>query len=49
MFGTIVNVSTIVIGTIVGTLLKKGIKEQYQTALFNAMGFAAVALGAQLL
>ena len=46
MFGTIVNVSTIIIGTIVGTLLKKGIKEEYQTALFNAMGFAAVALGA---
>ena len=46
MFWTIVNVSTIIIGTIVGTLLKKGIKEEYQTALFNAMGFAAVALGA---
>lgn len=45
MFGTIVNVSTIIIGTIVGTLLKKGIKEEYQTALFDAMGFAAVALG----
>ncbi|MFF5995631.1 DUF554 domain-containing protein [Lysinibacillus sp. KU-BSD001] len=46
MFGTIVNVSTIIIGTIIGTVLKKGIKEEYQTALFNAMGFAAVALGA---
>ena len=46
MFGTLVNVGTIIIGTIVGTLLKKGIKEEYQTALFNAMGFAAVALGA---
>ena len=45
MFGTIVNVGAIVIGTIVDTVLKKGIKEEYQTALFNAMGFAAMALG----
>lgn len=46
MFGTIVNVVLIVAGTLIGTALKKGIKEEYQTALFNAMGFAAVALGA---
>ena len=46
MFGTIVNVVLIIAGTLIGTALKKGIKEEYQTALFNAMGFAAVALGA---
>lgn len=46
MFGTIVNVVLIVAGTLIGTALKKGIKEEYQTALFNAMGFAALALGA---
>lgn len=45
MFGTIVNTVLIIVGTLIGTVLKKGIKEQYQTALFNAMGFAAVALG----
>lgn len=45
MFGTIVNTVLIIAGTLIGTVLKKGIKEQYQTALFNAMGFAAVALG----
>lgn len=45
MFGTIVNTVLIIIGTLIGTVLKKGIKEDYQTALFNAMGFAAVALG----
>ena len=49
MFGTIVNVSTIIIGSIIGTVLKKGIKKEYQAALFNAMGFAAVALGANAL
>lgn len=45
MIGTIVNTGTIIIGTMVGVVLKKGIKEKYQQALFNAMGFAATALG----
>lgn len=45
MIGTIVNTCTIVTGTIVGSVLKKGIKPKYQESLFNAMGFAATALG----
>lgn len=45
MLGTIVNTGTIVAGTIAGCLVKKGVKEEYQGALFNAMGFAAIALG----
>lgn len=45
MLGTIVNTGTIIIGTCVGCVVKKGIKEEYQGALFNAMGFAATALG----
>ena len=45
MVGTIVNTCTIVTGTVVGSVLKKGIKPKYQESLFNAMGFAATALG----
>ena len=45
MLGTIVNTATIVAGTIIGHIAKKGIKEEYQQVLFNAMGLAAVALG----
>lgn len=45
MLGTIVNTGTILAGTVLGSVLKKGIKEQYQETMFNAMGFAAVALG----
>jgi hypothetical protein len=45
MIGTIVNTGTIAIGAIMGSVLKKGIKPQYQDSLFNAMGFAATALG----
>lgn len=45
MLGTIINTITIVTGTIIGNTLKRGIKEEYRHVLFNAMGFAAVALG----
>lgn len=45
MIGTIVNTGAIMIGTVAGSILKKGIKVKYQEALFNAMGFAATALG----
>lgn len=45
MIGTIVNTGTILAGSILGSLLKKGVKEKYQTALYNAMGLAALILG----
>lgn len=45
MTGTIVNVSTILIGSVVGSLIKKGIKEEYKDSLFTAMGLAATGLG----
>lgn len=45
MLGTIVNTATIIIGSIVGATLKKGIKPMYQKALFNAMGLCSLALG----
>ena len=45
MLGTIVNVSCIAAGSVIGSVFKKGIKEQHQEALFNAMGLAALGLG----
>lgn len=45
MLGTIVNTSTIIIGSVTGSIIKKGIKEEYKEALFNAMGLAATGLG----
>lgn len=45
MIGTMTNVVAILIGSAVGSWLKKGIKEEYQTALFTAMGFSATVLG----
>ena len=45
MLGTIVNTGTILLGSVLGSALKKGIHEKYQGALYNAMGLAAVGLG----
>ncbi len=45
MIGTIVNTATILTGSIIGSLLKKGIKEKYTKSLMNAMGLAAAGIG----
>ena len=45
MIGTIVNTCTIVVGTLVGVALHKGIKERYKTALYDALGLACFAIG----
>lgn len=45
MIGTMFNVCTILAGCAIGGTLKKGIREDCQGAMINAMGLAAVALG----
>ncbi len=45
MLGTIVNTGTILAGSLIGSVLRKGIKEEYQDALYTAMGLAATGLG----
>ena len=45
MIGTIVNTGTILLGSLTGSLLKRGIKPQYQKVLFTAMGLASLSLG----
>ncbi|MBQ9948612.1 MAG: DUF554 domain-containing protein [Oscillospiraceae bacterium] len=45
MIGTLVNTGTILIGSLIGGLLKKGIKDKYRDALYNAMGLAAIGIG----
>ncbi len=45
MLGTIVNTATILTGSVVGSVFKKGIQEKHQNALFTAMGLAAAGLG----
>ncbi|MBQ8170574.1 MAG: DUF554 domain-containing protein [Oscillospiraceae bacterium] len=45
MIGTLVNTATIICGSLLGGLLKKGIKDKYRDALYNAMGLAAIGIG----
>jgi uncharacterized membrane protein YqgA involved in biofilm formation len=45
MFGTIFNVGMIIVGSIIGSIFKKGVKDEYQDILMQAMGLAATALG----
>lgn len=45
MLGTIVNTACIVIGAMIGSVVKRGI-EKFQTALFNALGVCTILLGA---
>lgn len=45
MIGTFVNVGTILLGSVIGSILKKGVGEKQQNALFTAMGLAATGLG----
>lgn len=45
MLGTIVNTACIVAGSILGAILKRGIKSCYRSALYNAMGLCALVLG----
>ena len=45
MLGTIVNTATILTGSVIGSVFKKGIREKHQNALFTAMGLAATGLG----
>ncbi len=45
MIGTVTNTVCIIIGTVAGSLMRKGIKDKYRETLFNAMGLASLALG----
>ena len=45
MIGTLVNVGTIVAGSLIGGIFKKVMSERVNSALFIAMGLAAFGLG----
>lgn len=46
MIGTIVNTFCIIIGSTVGSFLRKGVKPEYQDVLYNALGVCTILLGA---
>lgn len=46
MIGTIVNTACIIVGSIAGAVMKRGVSPQLQTRLFNALGVCTILLGA---
>ena len=45
MIGTLVNTGTIIVGTCIGTVVKKGIKDGYQKTILQAVGLISITLG----
>lgn len=45
MLGTIVNVITIIVGSLLGILLKKGINDEYKETIMNGIGLAVLVIG----
>ena len=45
MLGTIVNSITIIIGAIIGVIIKKGIKESYKTTIMDGIGLSVIVIG----
>lgn len=45
MLGTIVNTVCIMIGSTAGSIARRAVKPRFQSALYHAMGLAALALG----
>ena len=45
MIGTIVNTAAIIAGTVLGSVLHRGIRERYKEVLYTGLGLASVAIG----
>ena len=45
MLGTIVNTCTIIVGSIIGAVMNRGIKERYKEALYTGLGLACLGMG----
>ena len=48
MFGTIINALAVILGSILGLILRKGIKERYQQIIFAASGVTSLVIGVQM-
>ncbi|MDD3980765.1 MAG: DUF554 domain-containing protein [Spirochaetia bacterium] len=48
MIATVINALAVVVGSLVGLFLRKGIKEQYQKIIFAAAGITSLVIGIQM-
>lgn len=45
MLGTVINSMAIIIGGLIGVILKKGIKEEYRNTIMDAIGLSVLVIG----
>lgn len=45
MLGTIINSIAIIVGAIIGVIIKKGIKESYKTTIMDGVGLSVIVIG----
>lgn len=45
MIGTIVNSIAIIVGAIIGVIIKKGIKDSYKTTIMDGIGLSVIVIG----
>ncbi|MBP5318990.1 MAG: DUF554 domain-containing protein, partial [Paludibacteraceae bacterium] len=45
MIGTIVNTCTIIVGAVIGSLLHRGVNENFKKVLYTGLGLASLAIG----
>jgi len=48
MIATVINALAVVLGSIIGLILRKGIKERYQSIIFAASGITSLTIGIQM-
>lgn len=48
MIATVINALAVVLGSIIGLILRKGIKERYQNIIFAASGMTSITIGIQM-
>ena len=48
MFATLINAASIIIGSLIGILLKKGLPERFKSAVFTACGLTSLVIGIQM-
>lgn len=48
MLGTIINALAVILGSSIGLVLRRGIKEQYQKIIFAASGITSIVIGIQM-
>ena len=48
MIATLINAAAIILGSLIGLLIRKGIKDEYRKVVFTAAGLTSLAIGIQM-